>query len=99
MKFAFQNPELRKISKYQTQMRNSVKLASDLTRCENYKKSASELPTLRNILSIQSKKQGSTRSAFNKQIWTQADEAKTQRLSTRVFPTNSRVASEDQARA
>ena len=48
MKPAFQNLELRKkISKYRIQTRDSLKLASDLTRRKNYKKSASELLTLR----------------------------------------------------
>jgi len=53
MKLAFQNAELKKISKYQNQMRDSLKLASDLTRRKNCKKFASEIPTLRNILSIE----------------------------------------------
>jgi len=48
-----------KISKYRTQTQDSLKLASDLTRRKNCKKSASELLTLRNILSIGSKTQGS----------------------------------------
>ena len=61
MKTAFQNPGLRKISKYQTQTRDSLKLASDLTRRKNCKKSASELPTLRNIMSVESEMQGSMR--------------------------------------
>ena len=58
MKPAFQNPELRKISMYRVQTRDSLKLASDLTGRKNYKKSASEHPTLRNILSTESKTQG-----------------------------------------
>ena len=61
MKPAFQNPRLRKISKYQTQTRDSLKLAFDLTRRKNCRKSASELPTLRDILSIESEMQGSMR--------------------------------------
>ena len=44
-------------------------------------KSASKPPTLRNILSIESKAQGLTRPAFNKQIRTQVDEAKTRKSS------------------
>ena len=44
-------------------------------------KSASEPPTLRKILNIEFKKQGSTRLAFNKQIRTQVDEAKMRRSS------------------
>ena len=55
----FNNPGLRKISKYRTQTQDSLKLASDLTRRKNRKKSASKLLTLRNILSIGSKTQGS----------------------------------------
>ena len=44
-------------------------------------KFASKSPTLRNILSIESKTQGSTRPAFNKQRRTQVDEAKVRRSS------------------
>ena len=44
-------------------------------------KSASKPLTLRNILSIESKTQGSMRSAFNKQRWTQVDKAKARRSS------------------
>ena len=58
MKPAFQNPGLRKNFKYQTQKQDSLKLASDLTRRKNRKKSASEIPTLRNILSVESEIQG-----------------------------------------
>ena len=44
-------------------------------------KSASEPSSLREILSIEFKMQGSTKPAFNSQIQTQADKAKTQRSS------------------
>ena len=60
---------------------------------------ASELSSLREILSIGIKTQGSTKPAFNKQTQTQANEAKTRSHQTRVLPTSTRAASENQTRA
>ena len=44
-------------------------------------KSASKTPTLRNIMSIESKTQGPMKPAFNKQRQTQMNEVKTRRSS------------------
>jgi len=50
-------------------------------RFEVHMKSASELPHLEKFSKCWNQTQGSTKPAFNKQTQTQADEAKTQRLS------------------